>query len=74
VNNKRAFCFYLSPLSRLSAFSSFWAFPLIEAGGLSAHTTQALATANAKAAALPVSAPIPNAEKIQLIIKALYFF
>jgi len=39
-----------------------WAFPLIEAGGLFAHTAQALATR-------PVSAPLPNAsEAIESIL------
>jgi len=43
-------------------YSIIGAFPLIEAGGLSAHTAQALATR-------PVSAPLPNAsEAIESIL------
>jgi len=40
---------------------SIWAFPLIEAGRLSAHTAQALAAG-------PVSAPILNAKKENVVI------
>ena len=45
----------------LILLTNIWAFPLIEAVGLSAYTAQALSTAITPSFPRPVSASIPNA-------------